>query len=128
MVNVLRLVDNTIKNVYTSFPRLNYNLFTYLSKPNNEVKVNYTLNLNNKLQNFTGYRVQHNNILGPYKGGLRFHPLVEIDEVNALSQWMTYKCSLQDIPFGGAKGGISIDPNIYNEGELEQISREFIKK
>ena len=127
MKNVLTLVDNTVKNVYRSFPILNGNLLKYLAKPNNEIKVNFTVNLNNQLKNFTGYRVQHNNILGPYKGGLRFHPSVEMKEVNALSQWMTYKCSLQDIPFGGAKGGVSLDPNSYDEKDLEKISREFVK-
>ena len=61
-----------------------------------------------------GYRVQHNNWLGPYKGGLRFHPDVNLDEVDALASWMTYKCALQDLPFGGAKGGLA-KPTPENE-------------
>ena len=76
----------------------------------------------------TGNRVQHNNIFGPYKGGIRYHPNVSLEEMCSLSSWMTYKCALQDIPFGGAKGGISINPNLYNPDDLENISRAFSRK
>ncbi len=73
----------------------------------------------------TGYRVQFNSAIGPYKGGLRFHPNVTIDEVKALSTWMTFKCGVTGIPYGGGKGGMAIDPNDYSKGELERISRGF---
>jgi glutamate dehydrogenase (NAD(P)+) len=74
---------------------------------------------------FSGYRVQHNSALGPYKGGLRFHPAVNIDEVRALASWMTWKSALADIPFGGAKGGIQMQPCDYTLSELERITRRF---
>jgi glutamate dehydrogenase (NAD(P)+) len=74
---------------------------------------------------FTGYRIQHNNALGPFKGGLRFHPAVNTDEVRALATWMTWKCAIAGIPFGGGKGGIQMDPSDYSPGELERITRRF---
>ena len=106
---------------------VNNNLLKLLSKPMNEIKINFPVEINNKIEMFSGYRVQHNNYLGPFKGGLRYHPTVSLDEVNALSQWMTYKCAIQDIPFGGAKGGITIDVNNYNEEQIEKITRAFTK-
>jgi glutamate dehydrogenase (NAD(P)+) len=74
---------------------------------------------------FTGYRVQHNDVLGPFKGGLRFHPSVEINEVRALASWMTWKTAIVDIPMGGAKGGIQFDPSRYSVNEIERITRRF---
>ncbi len=74
---------------------------------------------------FTGYRIQHNNVLGPYKGGLRFHPDVDLDEVKALAAWMTFKTALVGIPFGGAKGGVTIDPSQYTDDEMRRIVRRF---
>ncbi|MEM8533658.1 MAG: Glu/Leu/Phe/Val dehydrogenase [Chloroflexota bacterium] len=76
-------------------------------------------------QVFTGYRVQHNLDRGPAKGGIRFHPQVDIDEVRALAMWMTWKCALVNIPYGGAKGGIIIDPTPLSPRELERLSRRF---
>jgi glutamate dehydrogenase (NAD(P)+) len=78
-----------------------------------------------RVEMFTGYRVQHNNVLGPFKGGLRFHPSVDIDEVRALATWMTWKSAIVNIPFGGAKGGIQIDPSKYSLDEMERITRRF---
>lgn len=77
------------------------------------------------VKTFTGYRSQHNNACGPYKGGIRFHPAVNLDEVKALSTWMTFKCSVTGVPYGGGKGGLAIDPNDYSKRELEAISRGF---
>ena len=82
-----------------------------LAKPNNEVTVTFPVKLDNgHIEVFTGYRVQHSNVLGPYKGGLRYHPMVNIDEVRALATWMSWKTAIADIPMGGAKGGIQLDP------------------
>lgn len=72
-----------------------------------------------------GYRVQHNNVLGPYKGGVRFHPSVEPDEMRNLATLMTWKAALCQIPFGGAKGGVAVDPNLLSVGELERVVRRF---
>ncbi len=79
------------------------------------------------LQVFTGYRVQHNDALGPTKGGLRFHPDVNVDEVKALAMWMSVKCALLNLPYGGGKGGIACDVDQLSEGEIERLSREYIR-
>ena len=81
-----------------------------------------------KVKVFQGFRVQHSNVLGPYKGGLRYHSNVDMDEVKALALWMTMKNAVIDVPFGGAKGGIHIDPKKLSEKELEILTREFTRK
>ena len=75
---------------------------------------------NGKKAKFKAYRAQHNNARGPYKGGIRFHPQVCEDEVKALSIWMTWKCALTNLPYGGAKGGIAVDPKTLSKNELER--------
>jgi len=79
------------------------------------------------ITSFKSYRVQHNNALGPFKGGIRFHQEVSIDEVKALAMWMTWKCSLVEIPFGGAKGGVVVNPKELTLKELESLSRGFVQ-
>jgi glutamate dehydrogenase (NAD(P)+) len=97
-----------------------------LSHPKNEIIVNFPVHLDDgRTKVFTGYRIQHNNILGPFKGGLRFHPDVDLDEVKALAAWMTFKTALVGIPFGGAKGGVTVDPLAYSEQEMRRIVRRF---
>ena len=97
-----------------------------LSKTTNEITVNFPVRMDSgKLEMFTGHRVQHCDVLGPYKGGLRYHPAVDINEVRALATWMTWKGAITDIPFGGAKGGIQFDPSKYSKLELERITRRF---
>ncbi len=97
-----------------------------LSEPQNEVIVNFPVRLDTGTwRMFRGYRIQHSSTLGPYKGGLRFHPDVDLDEVKALAAWMTFKTALVGIPYGGAKGGVTINPKNYSEGELERIVRRF---
>ena len=76
---------------------------------------------------FKGYRVQHNNARGPFKGGLRYHPLVSLDEIRCFAMLMTWKCALMSIPFGGAKGGVQVDPKVLSEAELERLSRSFMR-
>ena len=86
-------------------------LIEHLKNPNYEIMCNFKAKLSDgKTHFFKGYRVQHNNLMGPYKGGLRFHPSVCVDECKALSFWMTMKCALVNIMFGGAKGGIKFNP------------------
>jgi glutamate dehydrogenase (NAD(P)+) len=80
---------------------------------------------NNKIQVFTGFRSQHNDARGPFKGGIRYHPQVSVEEVKALSMWMTWKCAIADIPYGGGKGGIICNPKEMSEGELERMTRRY---
>jgi glutamate dehydrogenase (NAD(P)+) len=81
---------------------------------------------NGEIQVFRGYRVQYNASLGPTKGGLRYHPGVSLDEITALAAWMTWKCAVVNIPFGGAKGGITCDPSVLSARELEALTRRYI--
>jgi len=98
-----------------------------LARPKNEIVVNFPVRLDDgRVETFSGYRVQHNDALGPFKGGLRYHPQVDIDEVRALAAWMTWKCALAGLPFGGAKGGIQMDPNDYSPAEIERITRRLV--
>ncbi len=97
-----------------------------LAVTNNEIVVHFPVKMDDgRIEVFTGYRVQHNNVLGPYKGGLRYHPTVDIDAARALASWMTWKSSLAGLPYGGGKGGIQLDPSKYSLGELERITRRF---
>ncbi len=97
-----------------------------LSTTNNEIIVHFPVKMDDgSVEVFTGYRVQHNNVLGPYKGGFRYHPTVDIDAARALATWMTWKTSLAGLPYGGGKGGIQLDPKKYSQGELERITRRF---
>ncbi len=106
--------------------KLSADLRTILAQPKNEIVVNFPVKMDDgTTQLFKGYRIQHNNILGCYKGGIRYHPQVNQDEVKALAAWMTWKCSLAGLPFGGGKGGIQIDPTKYSQTELERITRRF---
>ena len=75
---------------------------------------------------FTGYRVQHNNARGPFKGGIRYHKNMDLNDARALSMWMTWKTAIMDVPFGGAKGGITVDPDKLNMDELEQLTRRYV--
>lgn len=96
-----------------------------------EVSVQIPLEVDDSTENlrtFTGYRVQHNHARGPFKGGLRYHPSVKLEEVRALAQLMTWKTALVDIPFGGAKGGITVDPSLLNARELETLTKRFTQK
>jgi glutamate dehydrogenase (NAD(P)+) len=106
--------------------RLDSAIARILESTTNEIIVHFPVQMDDgRIEVLTGYRVQHNNVLGPFKGGLRFHPSVELDEVRALATWMTWKSAIVDIPFGGAKGGIQLEPSFYSRRELERITRRF---
>jgi glutamate dehydrogenase (NAD(P)+) len=97
-----------------------------LRVPQRELTVNFPVKLDNGTTKvFTGYRVQHNLGRGPVKGGIRYHPQVDIDEVRALAMWMTWKCALVNIPYGGAKGGVVVDPSQLSLAEVERLTRRF---
>jgi glutamate dehydrogenase (NAD(P)+) len=102
-------------------------LETVLIAPKREVKVEVSIELDNReLASFVGYRVQHDNSRGPMKGGLRYHPHVDPDEVNSLAALMTFKTAVVNIPYGGAKGGINCDPHQLSHAELQRVTRAFI--
>ena len=116
------------KQVKTACDRLNADPAVYeiLKSPQRVLEVTFPVKLDNgTVKTFTGYRSQHNNAVGPYKGGVRFHPNVNLEEVKALSIWMTIKCCVAGIPYGGGKGGITLDPRDYSEAELERIARAY---
>ncbi len=97
-----------------------------LRKPKRELIVNFPVRMDNgDVEMFTGYRVQHNINRGPAKGGIRFSPEVSLDEVRALAMWMTWKCAVVGIPFGGAKGGVICDPHALSRSELERLTRRY---
>ncbi|MEL7484126.1 MAG: Glu/Leu/Phe/Val dehydrogenase [Planctomycetota bacterium] len=97
-----------------------------LAQPKNEIMVHFPVRMDDgHHQLFKGYRVQHNNAVGPYKGGLRFHPDVHLDDVKSLAFLMSMKCSLVRVPFGGGKGGVKCDPRQLSTGELERVARRF---
>ena len=99
-----------------------------LKKPQRVLTTNLKVKLDTgKTKSFRAFRSQHNNARGPYKGGIRFHPNVSEDEIKALSTWMSIKCAVVDIPYGGAKGGIIFDPKKVSESELQRICRAYAK-
>lgn len=118
------------KQIKSACDKLNADPAVYeiLKNPMRVLEVSFPVKLDNgTVKTFIGYRSQHNNAVGPFKGGLRFHPGVTRDEVKALSTWMTFKCSVAGIPYGGGKGGMAIDPKEYSKDELERISKGFAK-
>ncbi|MHC5559644.1 Glu/Leu/Phe/Val family dehydrogenase [Kocuria sp.] len=101
-------------------------LHELLARPRREMTVSVPLRRDDgSVEILTGHRVQHNFSRGPAKGGLRFAPNVDLDEVRALAMWMTWKCALLDVPYGGAKGGVRIDPRNYSQAELERVTRRY---
>ena len=109
--------------------QLSPHITTLFETPQREVKVALSIEMDNgEVRTFQGYRVQHDNSRGPYKGGLRYHPHVDPDEVKALASLMTWKTAVIDVPYGGAKGGITVDPKTLSIAELERLTRRFIDK
>jgi glutamate dehydrogenase/leucine dehydrogenase len=106
--------------------KLDKGLHQVLAHPKRVLTVSLPVKMDNgEIQVFTGFRSQHNDARGPYKGGIRYHPQVSIDEVKALSMWMTWKCAVADIPYGGGKGGIICNPKEMSVGELERMTRRY---
>jgi len=100
-----------------------------LMHPDRDIKVSIPVKMDDGSQKiFEGYRVEYNNNLGPYKGGIRYHPSTDINEVKALAFWMVLKCAVVGIPMGGGKGGITVDPKQLSKGELERLSRGWVQK
>jgi glutamate dehydrogenase (NAD(P)+) len=108
---------------------LNERLRTVLLTPSRELRVELVIELDDgAMGHYIGYRVQHDDSRGPFKGGLRYHPDVDLDEVRSLASLMTWKTAVMDIPFGGAKGGIQVDPKLLSRRELERLTRRFVEQ
>ena len=122
--NMLSVLTSTAKMM-----GLSESDYVFLKYPEREVKVAVPVEMDDgSVRVFEGYRVQHNSARGPYKGGLRFHPNTDLDEVKALAAWMSFKCAVADIPYGGAKGGITVDPSKLSKTELERLTRNFTER
>lgn len=121
--NVLKQLDNAAKVL-----NLDEQVKELLQEPMRTLSVSIPVKMDDdSIHVFKGFRCQHNDVLGPTKGGIRFHPQVCEDEVKALAAWMTFKCSLVGIPYGGAKGGVLVNPKELSRNELERLSRGFIQ-
>lgn len=109
--------------------QLDEDIVKVLAKPQKIVFVSIPVRMDDgSVEVFDGYRVQYNNSKGPYKGGIRFHPKVDLNEVKALALWMAIKTSVLDLPYGGAKGGVTVDPRKLSAGELERLSRGYVRE
>jgi len=124
--------ENPFESMMERFDRaakllnLNQDLYNVMRVPNRELKVYIPVRMDSgRLEVFEGYRVQHNFARGPAKGGIRYAPDVTLDEVRALAAWMTWKCAVVNVPFGGAKGGVICDPPQMSHGELERLTRRY---
>ncbi len=108
--------------------KIDKNIFAQLQAPQRILEVSIPVKMDNgKIQVFTGYRSQFNDARGPFKGGIRFHQDVNVSEIKALSAWMTWKTAVVDIPLGGGKGGVIVDPKKLSQGELERLSRGYLQ-
>jgi glutamate dehydrogenase (NAD(P)+) len=102
-------------------------IYEILKKPKRSIMVSVTIKMDDcTIGVFNGCRVQHWDVKGPFKGGIRYHPDVTLDDVTALAMWMTWKCAIADLPYGGAKGGISCNPKEMSQGELERLTRRYV--
>ncbi len=109
--------------------RMRPELLERMQSPEREVRVSIPVKMDDgSLKIFEGYRVQHSSVRGPYKGGIRLHPDTDINEVKALALWMTMKCAVADIPMGGGKGGVTVDPKQLSKAELERLARGWVRR
>ena len=124
-LNVWQMAQRQLDNI-AEIIGLDSSIHGYLREPKRILQVSVPVRMDSGTHRvFEGYRVQHNMARGPAKGGIRFHPDVTLDEVKALAMWMSWKCALVNIPFGGAKGGVICDPKNMSMQELENLTRRF---
>ena len=123
--NLFDVVTAQLQRGYDAI-KIEPDIAAILSQPKNELIIHFPVRLvSGEVRMFKGYRVQHNNILGPYKGGVRYHQDVYLDECKALASWMTWKCALAGLPYGGGKGGVKFNPRDFGVDDLERITRRF---
>ncbi|CEH31010.1 glutamate dehydrogenase [Aneurinibacillus migulanus] len=127
VLNPYQIVQTQIENA-AKILGLDRGIIDILKKPMRVLSVNFPVKMDDgSIRVFEGFRSQHNDAIGPTKGGIRFHPDVTMDEVKALSMWMSFKCGVVSLPYGGGKGGVICDPHEFSKGELERISRGFME-
>lgn len=128
-LNPFAIAQRQCDNAARYLPELEPGLFEFLKRPDKLITVEFPVATSSgEVHNFVGYRAVHSRIRGPGKGGIRFHPDVTPDEVRALASWMTWKCAVVDIPFGGAKGGVVCDPKKLSAEDLQHLTRRFISE
>jgi glutamate dehydrogenase/leucine dehydrogenase len=126
-LNPFHIAAQQFDQAVVYMPQLKRGLLDFLKRPSRTVIVEFPIELDDgTVRSFTGYRVLHNRVRGPGKGGIRFHPDVTLDEVRALASWMTWKCAVIDVPFGGAKGGVACNTKELSAGDLRKLTRHFI--
>jgi glutamate dehydrogenase (NAD(P)+) len=126
-LNPYRIAAQQFDRAIAYMPQRKHGLIEFIKRPARTVIVEFPIELGDgSVRTFTGYRVQHSRVRGPGKGGIRYHPDVNLDEVRALASWMTWKCALIDVPFGGAKGGVRCNPKELSESDLRKITRRYI--
>ncbi|MBR5637985.1 MAG: Glu/Leu/Phe/Val dehydrogenase, partial [Pseudobutyrivibrio sp.] len=119
--NVLKVMDEAVE-----LGGLSTDMYEMIRNPQRELKVYLPIRMDDgSVKVFEGYRVQHSNIRGPFKGGIRFHQNTDLNEVKALATWMSLKCAVVNIPYGGAKGGITVDPSKLSKSELMRLTRRY---
>lgn len=129
-IEQMDVLERTQQVIRTALESMNYteDVYELLREPQRLLTVRIPIRMDDgSVQVFTGYRAQHNDAVGPTKGGIRFHPDVTLEEVKALSMWMSIKCGLTDLPYGGGKGGIQCDPRQMSMRELERLSRGYVR-
>ncbi len=125
-INVLDMAREQLA-VAAQYLNLDAGLHSVLAQPKRQLIVNFPVVFDNgEVAVFQGYRVQHNSSRGPTKGGIRYHPDVDLDETTALAMWMTWKCAVANIPYGGAKGSVKVDTKLLSKRELEKLTRRYV--
>jgi glutamate dehydrogenase/leucine dehydrogenase len=128
-LNPFNISSQQVDRAVAHMPHLKRGLIDYLKRPHRSVILEFPIEMDDgAVRTFTGYRVLHNQVRGPGKGGIRYHPNVNLDEVRALSAWMSWKCAVIDVPFGGAKGGIAFNPKECSEAVVRKITRRYISE
>jgi glutamate dehydrogenase (NAD(P)+) len=126
-LNPYHIANQQLDRAIAHLPQLKHGLIEFLKRPARAVTLEFPVEMNDgSVRTFTGHRVLHSRVRGPGKGGIRYHPDVTLDEVRALASWMTWKCAVIDVPFGGAKGGVRCNPKELSETELRRITRRYI--
>jgi glutamate dehydrogenase (NAD(P)+) len=128
-LNPFHIAAQQFDRAVAYMPTLKQGLIEYFKRPSHTVILEFPVEIEDgSVRTFTGYRVLHNRVRGPGKGGIRYHPGVTMDEVRALASWMTWKCAVIDVPFGGAKGGVAFNPKEHSEADIRKITRRYISE